>query len=150
MMQRRPKSSARSLRSTRRSARRPCRRQSSRDLRVNRRNSYKQFSEEAATSRNDLSRLLAFVDIFVESSAMDDVVVALKKLDNLEELYEVTGEFDIVSLLSATDIEEFRDVLKNKIMKIKGVKSTVTSVVLMSHKGRTCDEDRQKKIALRQ
>jgi DNA-binding Lrp family transcriptional regulator len=90
------------------------------------------------------------VDIFVESAAMDDVVAALKKLDSLEELYEVTGEFDIVSLLSAADIEEFRDVLKNKIMKIKGVKSTVTSVVLMSHKGPRCDEDRQKKIALRQ
>lgn len=69
---------------------------------------------------------------------MDDVVTALKKLDNLEELYEVTGEFDIVTLLSASDIEEFRDVLKNRIMKIKGVKSTVSSVVLMAHKGPRC------------
>jgi len=72
---------------------------------------------------------------------MDDVVGALKKLDNLEELYEVTGEFDIVTLLSASDIEEFRDVLKNRIMKIKGVKSTVSSVVLMSHKGPRCTEE---------
>ena len=71
---------------------------------------------------------------------MDDVVAALKKLDNLEELYEVTGEFDIVTLLSASDIEEFRDVLKNRIMKIKGVKSTVSSVVLMAHKGPRCAE----------
>jgi len=72
---------------------------------------------------------------------MDDVVQALKKLDNLEELYEVTGEFDIVSLLSASDIEEFREVLKNKIMKIPGVKSTVSSVVLMSHKGPRCTQE---------
>ena len=72
---------------------------------------------------------------------MDGVVQALKKLENLEELYEVTGEFDIVTLVSASDIEEFRDVLKNKIMKIKGVRSTVSSVVLKSHKGpRTNDE----------
>jgi DNA-binding Lrp family transcriptional regulator len=91
-----------------------------------------------------LARLLAFVNIFVESAAMDDVVAALKKLDNLEELYEVTGEFDIVTLLSATDIEEFRDVLKNRIMKIKGVKSTVTSVVLMSHKGPRCSDEAPK------
>jgi DNA-binding Lrp family transcriptional regulator len=74
------------------------------------------------------------VDIFVESSLMDDVVAALTKLENLEELYEVTGEFDIVTLLSAADIEEFRDVLKNRIMKIKGVKSTVSSVVLKAYK----------------
>lgn len=53
----------------------------------------------------------------------------------MEELYEVTGEFDIVSLVSAADIEEFRDILKNRIMKIRGVKSTVTSVVLHAHKG---------------
>jgi DNA-binding Lrp family transcriptional regulator len=84
------------------------------------------------------------VDIFVESSAMDDVVQALIKLDNLEELYEVTGEFDIVTLLSARDIEEFRDVLKNKIMKIKGVKSTVSSVVLKAYKGPRCMEEEPK------
>ena len=61
-----------------------------------------------------MSKLLAFVDIFVESSEMDNVLAALTKLDHLEELYEVTGEFDIVTLVSAEDIEEFRDVLKNK------------------------------------
>jgi DNA-binding Lrp family transcriptional regulator len=81
------------------------------------------------------------VDIFVESSLMDDVVQALTKLDNLEELYEVTGEFDIVTLLSASDIEEFREVLKNKIMKIKGVKSTVSSVVLKAYKGPRCVDE---------
>jgi len=66
---------------------------------------------------------------------MDDVVEALSKIDSVEELREVTGEFDIVTLVSASDIESFRDILKNRIMKIKGVKSTVTSIVLSSHKG---------------
>lgn len=77
---------------------------------------------------------------------MDDVVQSLKKLDNLEELYEVTGEFDIVTLLSAEDIEEFREVLKNKIMKIRGVKSTVSSVVLMAHKGPRCGDDDKQRV----
>ena len=82
-----------------------------------------------------MARFLAFVDIFVESTTMDDVVAELVKLENLEELYEVTGEFDIVCLVSADDIEQCREVLKNKIMKIKGIKSTVSSVVLHAHKG---------------
>lgn len=82
-----------------------------------------------------LARLLAFVDIFVESPSLDDVVQALSRLSNVEELYEVTGEFDIVTLVSAADIEEFRDFLKNKILKIKGIKSTVTSIVLSAPKG---------------
>jgi DNA-binding Lrp family transcriptional regulator len=70
---------------------------------------------------------------------MDEVVEALHKVDALEELYEVSGEFDIVTIVSASDIEDLRDTLKNKIMNIKGVKSTVTSVVLMAHKGPKCE-----------
>lgn len=88
-----------------------------------------------------MSRLLAFVDIFVESQTTDHVVAELSKLENLEELYEATGEFDIVTLVSAEGIEEFRDVLKNRIMKIKGVRSTVSSVVLRTHKGPRCNND---------
>ncbi|HUO42264.1 MAG TPA: Lrp/AsnC ligand binding domain-containing protein [Methylomirabilota bacterium] len=82
-----------------------------------------------------MPRLLAFVNIFVESPTLDDVVQALSQLSNVEELYEVTGEFDVVTLVSAADIEEFRDFVKNKLLKIKGIKSTVTSIVLNAPKG---------------
>lgn len=82
-----------------------------------------------------LPRLLAFVDIFVESPLLDDVVKSLNAFPNVEELYEVTGEFDVVALVSTADIEEFRDFLKNKLLKVKGVKSTVTSIVLNPVKG---------------
>jgi len=83
-----------------------------------------------------LSRLLAFVNIFVESPTLDDVVQALSQFSNVEELYEVTGEYDIVALVSAASIEEFREFLKYKILKIKGVRSTVTSVVFNAPKER--------------
>ncbi len=86
------------------------------------------------------------MDIFVDSPYMDDVVHALAQVPNMEELYEVTGEFDIVSLVSAADIEEFRDILKNRIMKIKGVKSTVSSVVLHTHKGPRCSENGKQRV----
>jgi DNA-binding Lrp family transcriptional regulator len=85
-----------------------------------------------------LTHLHAFVDIFVESQLIDEVVEALSKMEDVEELHEVTGEFDIVALISASDIEQFRDILKNKIMKIHGVKGTVTSIVLQAHKGLKC------------
>ena len=78
---------------------------------------------------------------------MDEVIHELKQLPNMEELYEVTGEFDIVSLVSAGDIEEFRDILKNKIMKIRGVKSTVSSVVLHSHKGPRCEPNSKQPLS---
>ena len=80
-----------------------------------------------------MPKLFAFVHIFVESMQMDEVVAALQRIPNIEELFHVTGEFDVVSLVSANDIEQFRDVLKNQIMKISGVRSTVSSVVLHRH-----------------
>ena len=78
--------------------------------------------------------ILAFIDLFVDSPHVDDVVAALKELKNISEIDEVTGEFDIVILVKAKDIEELRDLLKNKIMKIQGIKSTVSSIVLKSHR----------------
>ena len=72
---------------------------------------------------------------------MDEVIQVLSTIDDVEELYEVTGEFDIISLVSAGDIEEFREVLKNKILKIKGVRSTVSSIVLKAHKGPKCEAE---------
>ena len=82
-----------------------------------------------------MPRLLAFVNIFVESPCLDEVVQALSQLSNVEELYEVTGEFDVVTLVSVADIDEFRDFLKNKVLKIKGIRSTVTSIVFNTPKG---------------
>ena len=71
----------------------------------------------------------------MESPCLDEVVQALSQLSNVEELYEVTGEFDVVMLVSVADIDEFRDFLKNKVLKIKGIRSTVTSIVFNASKG---------------
>ncbi len=70
------------------------------------------------------------VQIFAETSGLDAVERALSKLDNLEALFEVTGEFDVVAVISAADSQEFREILRDKIRTIKGVKATAISVVL--------------------
>jgi len=77
-----------------------------------------------------LARFTALVQIFAETSGLDAVERALSKLDNLEALFEVTGEFDVVALISAADSEEFREILRDKIRTIKGIKATAISVVL--------------------
>ena len=79
-------------------------------------------------------RFEASVNLFVDPSQKEQVINALSKLENIEEIYDVKGEFDIVSIVSASSVEEFRNVLQEKINKIKGVKSTLTSVVLKAHK----------------
>lgn len=85
-----------------------------------------------------MHELHAFVNVFVEAPLLDEVIQALHNVDAVEELYEVTGEFDIVALVYASNIEELSDVLKNKIMKIKGVKSTVTAIALSPHMVPNC------------
>ena len=89
------------------------------------------LSETGAFRRgNRLTRFTALVQIFAEASGLDRVERALSKLENLEGLFEVTGEFDIVALISAADNVEFGEILKNEIRSIEGVKATVISVVL--------------------
>jgi DNA-binding Lrp family transcriptional regulator len=82
-----------------------------------------------------MTTVTALVSLFVEASRMGEVLKALSKLDNIEEFSVVTGEYDIQSVVSCEDMEEFRHVLKNRIQKIPGVRSTVTSIVLETHKG---------------
>ena len=85
-------------------------------------------------SSNSQGRFEASVNIFVDQSEKKQIMDALSKVENIEEIYEVKGEFDIVSIVSASSMEEFRNVLHKKIMKIKGVQSTIVSVVLKAHK----------------
>jgi DNA-binding Lrp family transcriptional regulator len=79
-------------------------------------------------------RFEASVNFFVDPTQKEQVIDALSKLENIEEIYDVKGEFDIVSLVSASSVEEFHKVLQEKINKIKGVKCTIISVVLKAHK----------------
>jgi DNA-binding Lrp family transcriptional regulator len=97
-------------------------------------------NSQRRTDVSCLSRFLASVNIFVEPTEKENVVVSLSKLANLEEIYEVAGEYDIVSLVSASCLEEFRDVMHKKILKIRGIKSTIITIILEPHKGPKCPQ----------
>ena len=75
-----------------------------------------------------------FLNLFAESKELDKVTEALVKLPEIVDVYEVTGEYDIVVSLRVENMLAFRELLKNKVLKISGVKSTVSSVVLYTHK----------------
>ena len=81
-----------------------------------------------------MSRVLASVGIFVEKSKKEDVLAALYNIENIEEIYDVTGEFDILSIVSASCLEELRETLQRKIMQIRGVRSAITNIILQPHK----------------
>ncbi|MEM2901947.1 MAG: Lrp/AsnC ligand binding domain-containing protein [Candidatus Bathyarchaeia archaeon] len=78
--------------------------------------------------------ITAIINIFVETEWMEKVTEAIASFPEVVDVYEVTGEFDLVAMVKAEDIMEFRRFLKDKVMKVKGIKSTVTSVILYTHK----------------
>lgn len=80
------------------------------------------------------NNVLVVLSIFVVSKELEKVAHSLSQLPEVMDLYEVTGEYDIVALVSSENIFTFREFLKSKVLKIPGVRSTVTSMVLFTHK----------------
>lgn len=80
------------------------------------------------------SEVRVILNLFVDSKELERVIALLVKLPEVTDVYEVTGEYDVVSLLRTESILAFREILKNKVLKIPGVKSTVSAIVLYTHK----------------
>lgn len=78
--------------------------------------------------------MLAILSLFVESRKLDSVSAELSQLPSVRDVYEVTGEYDLVAIVNVENALEFRRFLKDKVLRIDGVKSTVTSIVLYTHK----------------
>ena len=78
--------------------------------------------------------IIVLLNIFVESQELERVSQALEKLPEVTDLYEVTGEYDLVALIQTDSITSFRELLKNKILRINGIRSTVSAVIIHSHK----------------
>jgi DNA-binding Lrp family transcriptional regulator len=78
--------------------------------------------------------VVVLLNVFVESQELENVSHALEKLPQVTDLYEVTGEYDLVALISAESITAWRELLKDKILKIRGIRSTVSAVIIHTHK----------------
>jgi len=81
-----------------------------------------------------LGSVVVILNMFIEPKELEKVTETLTSMPEVLDIYEVTGEYDLVSLVRTESISTFREFLKNKILRIKGVRSTVTSVVLHTHK----------------
>lgn len=81
-----------------------------------------------------MSKIQVILNITIESRDLDEVSRSLASLPEVTDVYEVTGESDIVAIVKADDVIDFRNMLKNKILKIDGIKTTVTSVIMYMHK----------------
>lgn len=76
----------------------------------------------------------AVLHLFVESGKLEDVCERLAKLPQTLDVYEVTGEYDIIAIIAVSSVEELRKFTSKVLPSVEGVKSSVTSVILHTHK----------------
>jgi DNA-binding Lrp family transcriptional regulator len=86
-------------------------------------------------SRVIVSKPIRFIlDVLVESGQLSHVSTELARLPEVFELYEVTGVADLRALIRTESLSDFRTLLGGKILKIRGVRTTVSSVILFAGK----------------
>jgi len=76
----------------------------------------------------------AIFHIFVKQGKIEDVGEALAKMPKVIDVYEVTGEYDIIATAKANDLHRLRSLISEGLMKMHGVKAVTTSVVLHTYK----------------
>ena len=83
-----------------------------------------------AIEGTQLSHFTASVNMFIEAAEKENILAALSNIDEIQEVYEVAGEYDLVSIVQTPCLEDFQNLLHKQILRIKGIKSTIITVVL--------------------
>lgn len=76
--------------------------------------------------------VLAFSNISLErqAEAMDGFEAAVLRFPEILECYSVTGEADFVLRIVAKDLKAFADFLSERLLRVPGVRSVRSSIVL--------------------
>jgi DNA-binding Lrp family transcriptional regulator len=77
------------------------------------------------------------LDIFVESGELPYVTKELASFPEVLDLYELTGGADLRALIRTESLSAFRDLLVSKILKIRGIRSTTSAIILFACKERS-------------
>ena len=72
----------------------------------------------------------AFVLINTEVSAEQNVLEALKKIDEVAEVYVVYGIYDIVCKITASNLHELKKVTTEGLRHIKNIRTTMTMIAV--------------------
>ncbi|MDQ3727285.1 MAG: Lrp/AsnC family transcriptional regulator [Thermoproteota archaeon] len=77
---------------------------------------------------------LAFVGINLSKGSRDEVLVALSQLEEILELHEMYGQYDLLVKIRSRNLEEMRDIVANKISKIPQITEAQSMMVLKTIK----------------
>ncbi|HEV3432542.1 MAG TPA: Lrp/AsnC family transcriptional regulator [Nitrososphaera sp.] len=77
---------------------------------------------------------LAFIGINISKGSRDEVLVTLSQLDEILELHEMYGQFDLLAKIRARSLEGMRDIIVNKISTIPQITEAQSMMVLKTIK----------------
>src|SRR6187397_1820273 len=77
---------------------------------------------------------LAFMGINVEPGFADEATLELANLEEVLEIHEMHGTFDLLLKIRAKDLNQMRDVVENKIRKLTYILETELMTVLKTKK----------------
>ena len=77
---------------------------------------------------------LAFIGINVQPGFADESIDGLSNLEEVLEIHEMHGAFDLFLKIRAKDLEQMRDVVENKIGKLPRILETELMTVLKTKK----------------
>jgi Lrp/AsnC family transcriptional regulator for asnA, asnC and gidA len=77
---------------------------------------------------------LAFMGINIKEGSADEVAARLSKLDEVLEIHEMHGRFDLLLKIRARSLEEMRDIVVNKIRKLPQITEAELATVLKTIK----------------
>jgi len=75
----------------------------------------------------------AVVFLNVDIGAEDKIMEQLAAIPEVKAVYFVYGPYDLVVKIEAPDIEKIRAVVREKVRKIDGIRSTTTLIVAKSY-----------------
>jgi Lrp/AsnC family transcriptional regulator for asnA, asnC and gidA len=77
---------------------------------------------------------LAFIGIDINEGSADEVIATLSQFDEILELHEIYGQFDLLLKIRAKSLEEMRDIVANKIGKVPQITEAELMTVLKTIK----------------
>ena len=77
---------------------------------------------------------LAFMGINVDPGTAENVTTALSNLEEVLEIHEMHGRFDLLLKIRAKNLYEMRDIVENKIRKLPSILETELLTVLKTRK----------------
>ena len=77
---------------------------------------------------------LAYMGINIEPGFADEVTEGLLKIDEVLEIHEMHGRFDLILKIRAKDLDQMREIVVNEIRKLPRILETELMTVLKTRK----------------